>query len=190
MRSLMLLEQMKSGVIDILERIKILYLTGLLSGFIVYPTILSTSKLYPNIIRKQVVIRSIKSKTNKQPQALNTLLLCSSLNRGERYFSVCSGCHSVEVDKSHKLGPNLWNIILRPIAGCSNYIYSPALIKLSDLKWTLNYLNKFIKHPLGFVNGTYMNFSGIKDPVERMDILGYLNYNSFEPLSFNKFKFN
>ncbi len=98
---------MKREVIDILEEIKNLYLIGLLSGFVIYPTILTTSKLYPNMIRKQVVIRSVKSKTNKRPQALNTLLLCSSLNKGERYFSVCSGCHSVEVSGTHKLGPNL-----------------------------------------------------------------------------------
>ncbi|PIM96365.1 Cytochrome c [Candidatus Hodgkinia cicadicola] len=184
------MKQMKREVIDILEEIKNLYLIGLLSGFVIYPTILTTSKLYPNMIRKQVVIRSVKSKTNKRPQALNTLLLCSSLNKGERYFSVCSGCHSVEVSGTHKLGPNLWNVVFRSIAGCSNYIYSPILVKLSNLKWTFNNLNKFIKHPSSFVNGTYMNFSGIKDPVERMDILRYLNCNSFEPLSFDRFKFN
>ncbi len=125
---------MKREVIDILERIKNLYLTGLLSGFVIYPTILSTSKLYPNMIRKQAVIRSIKPKTNKQPQVLSTLLLCSSLNKGERYFSVCSGCHSVGEGGTHKLGPNLWSVVFRSIAGCSNYVYSPALIKLSNLK--------------------------------------------------------
>ncbi|PIM95319.1 Cytochrome c [Candidatus Hodgkinia cicadicola] len=184
------MKQMKNGVIDIFERIKTLYLTGLLSRFIINPTILSTNKLYPNMIRKQIVIRLIKQKTNKQPQVLNTLLLCSSLNKDERYFNICSGYHSVERCKSHKLDPNPQNVMFRSIIGYSNYIYSPALIKLSDLKWTLNYLNKFIKYPLDSVNGTYMNFSRIKDLIGRTVILRYLNYNLFEPLSFNKFKFN
>lgn len=85
------------------------------------------------MIRKQMVIRLINSKTNKQPQVLNTLL-CSSLNKDERYFNVCSGYHSVEGCKSHKLDPNPQNVMFRSIISYSSYIYSSTLIKLSDLK--------------------------------------------------------
>ncbi|PIM95669.1 Cytochrome c [Candidatus Hodgkinia cicadicola] len=86
-----------------------------------------------------------------------------------------------------------WNhcwIVFRSIACCSGYTYSHVLIKLSNLKWTLNNLNKFIRQSSSITNGTYMIFSGIKNPIERMDMPNYLNYNSYWLLSFNKFRFN
>ncbi|PIM95157.1 Cytochrome c [Candidatus Hodgkinia cicadicola] len=186
----LLVNKIKQQIVDILNGIKPLCSVDLLSKFMVHPTNLSLVKSHQIMIRKQTDIRPFKSKTNKRPRALNTLLLCSTLNNGERYFNVCSGCHSIEEGKPHKFGPNLWNVVFRSVACCSNYTYSSALIKLSNFKWTFNSLNKFIECPKDFIDGTYMDFLGIKDQVGRMGVLRYLNYNSSKPLSFNRFKFN
>ncbi len=175
---------------NILIMFKGFYLIGLVSGLVSYPVNLLVRNMSLAKTRDQMVIRAIKPKPDKNHLILRNLLLCSSLKRGEGYFNMCSGCHPIKEGSPHRFGPNLWNVVFRLIASCSNYVYSPTLIKLSNLKWTFNNLNKFIKQPSNFANGTYMTLSGIKNPIERMDILNYLNHNSCKPLLFTRFKFN
>ncbi|PIM95768.1 Cytochrome c [Candidatus Hodgkinia cicadicola] len=182
--------QQESKLNVVLTMIKDLYLICLTSSLISHPMNMLTKNMCSNEVNKQDVVRITKPKLNKNYQMLKELLVCSSMKRGEKYFNACSGCHPINERSSHRFGPNLWNVVFRSIACCSGYTYSLALIRLSNLKWTLNNLNKFIRQPSSFANGTYMTFSGIKNPIERMDILNYLNYNSYRPLSFNKFRFN
>ncbi len=103
----LLVNKTKRQIVDVLNRIKPLCSTGLLPKFMVHPTNLSMVKSHQIMIRKQTDIRPFGSKTNKRPQALNTSLLCPSLNNRERYFNVCSGCHSIEKGKPYNFGPNL-----------------------------------------------------------------------------------
>ncbi len=159
---------------QILNWIKDTYIVGLTIGLIALPIISTSNRICDNWDCRVVGQNQNNTKTriNSNKKPLKELLLCSSKIRGEKLFNVCISCHSIEKGLPHKIGPNLWGVILRPIASFPDYMYSQALKSLSLSKWRFTLLSKFIKHPTStsYIKGTYMSFSGIKDSVERMGI--------------------
>ncbi len=121
--------------------------------------------------------------------SLKRLLLSSSANRGEKFYSKCASCHSIGRHESSKTGPNLWNIIFNNAAAAKGFNYSLALRARARARWGFEALNKFLKAPSSYAKGTYMAFSGLTDPAERMDVLNYLNSKSVKPHNIAKFKF-
>ncbi len=174
----------------ILIRFKNIYFIGLLLSTTIMPTVFMHNSSYFNtqwsVITQDVDIKSLTY--NKR--SLKDLLLSSVSVRGERFFNICSSCHTVNNNGPHKIGPNLWNVLLRPIACLTNYAYSYAIKSKSKFNWSFNRLNKFLENPSNYIRGTYMTFSGLKEPSERVDVMSYLNSYSFRPLNFNYFKFN
>jgi cytochrome c len=92
---------------------------------------------------------------------------------GAQAFLLCSACHNARPDAAALIGPNLWNVVARPIAGAVGFEYSEALQGVGGT-WTPALLDRFLADPAGFAPGTRMGFAGIKDAAERADIVAYL----------------
>lgn len=75
------------------------------------------------------------------------------------------------------------------MAAEQDFNYSIALQTRAHTQWGFEALNKFLKAPSSYAKGTYMSFSGLTDPAERMDVLSYLNSKSVKPRTIAKFKF-
>lgn len=102
---------------------------------------------------------------NAQPQQSDTL--------GAQLARVCAACHNLDASHPHKLGPNLWDLVNRPVASAEGYEYSNALLKLGG-NWTPTRLDSFLQDPAAMAPGTRMAFPGIKDKDQRAALLDYL----------------
>jgi cytochrome c len=93
--------------------------------------------------------------------------------RGKQLALVCSGCHSLAKDEPHKLGPNLWNISGRAVAGATGFEYSDALKQFKG-SWSSENLNSYLASPATFIPNNRMAFSGISAEADRAAVVAYL----------------
>lgn len=93
---------------------------------------------------------------------------------GSRSFVVCSACHTTQQGGPALIGPNLWSVVGRPVAGIEGFDYSPDL-KAAGGTWTAERLDQFLTSPMTFAPATRMGFVGIVDPQERANLIAYLS---------------
>ncbi len=98
---------------------------------------------------------------------------------GAKSFLVCSACHTTTKDGAALIGPNLWHVVGRPVAGKEGFDYSPELKAIGG-DWTVEKLDRFLKEPAAFAPGTRMGFVGVVDDAERANIIAYLSTLSEE----------
>ena len=91
---------------------------------------------------------------------------------------------AVEDGGANKVGPNLWDIVNKPVATVDGFGYSTAMTDYAQdgaISWGYENLNSFIENPRKYMRGTAMGFAGIKKPAERADTIVYLRSLSNEP---------
>lgn len=88
-------------------------------------------------------------------------------------FSACAACHSTSKDKAHGIGPNLRGVMGRKAGVAPAFKYSAAMQK-SGLTWTSADLDRFLTTPRKVVPNTTMSYLGLRDPLKRKRIIGYL----------------
>ncbi len=111
------------------------------------------------------------------------LLVKADIANGEKVFKKCVTCHTVAKGQSARIGPNLWNIVMAPIAKAADYVYSAAL-KGKIGSWTVENLNQFLHKPREFSPGTKMTFIGVTNDQERADVIAYLGQQADAPVTF------
>ncbi len=112
---------------------------------------------------------------------ISALLAMGSVDHGQKVFKKCSACHSVKKNGKNKIGPALYNIIGRNMAGLENYKYSKALIDFGK-SWTFDEMNSFLIKPQSYIKGTKMAFAGLKKEKDRASVILFMNQNSDNPL--------
>lgn len=112
------------------------------------------------------------------------LIASADVQEGEAEHKKCLACHTVEKGGANKTGPNLWEVVNRPIATHEGFSYSAAIKDFSQggtVKWDYEHLDKFLTSPKGLVKGTAMGFAGIKDTQKRANLIAYLRTLSDNP---------
>lgn len=100
---------------------------------------------------------------------------------GKRGVRACQACHSFEQGGPTKVGPNLWNVVNKPIIH-GDYAYSKAMQEFgADKTWTYDLLNTYLTAPTKLVPGTKMAFAGVKKEEDRAAIVAYLRTLSDNP---------
>ena len=112
---------------------------------------------------------------------LAPLLAKADVKRGEEDVKICETCHNFKEGAGAKIGPDLWNVVGRPVASFPGFVYSEGLKKLGGT-WTYDKLNAWITNPKAMVPDTKMAFAGEKNPQKRADILDYLHTLSDKPV--------
>jgi len=115
------------------------------------------------------------------PEPVGPLLASADVDAGEKLSKKCISCHSFEQGGPTKIGPNLWNIVNRPIASVEGFAYSDALAGMSGETWTYDNLNAFLTKPKDWVPGTKMAFPGVKGVEKRAGLIGFLRGFSDSP---------
>ena len=82
--------------------------------------------------------------------------------KGQAQAKACLACHVFDKGGPNKTGPDLWDVVDRPIASHEGFAYSDDLKSHSGDKWSFENLDKFITNPKGFAPKTKMTFGGIK----------------------------
>ena len=149
-----------------------------ISKSLVYPIYLEQKSYHVEITDQQTPFPSeAKSEPAKD---ITPLLAKADIANGEKVFKKCTTCHTVAKNQSAKIGPNLWNIVLAPIAKATDYVYSTAL-KGKTGNWTVENLNQFLHKPREFAPGTKMTFIGVTNDQERADVIAYLRQQADTP---------
>lgn len=104
-----------------------------------------------------------------------------SLKQGKQAFlQNCSQCHATNPKESNRLGPNLYDIVNKPIASKTDYNYSEALKNKHDT-WNDSNLDQWIKNSQAWAPNNKMIYQGIKSPEIRQAIITYLQSLSTKP---------
>ena len=98
---------------------------------------------------------------------------------GQRRAMLCTSCHSFEQGGANGTGPNLWNIVGRPVASVSGFNYSSALKEFGGA-WTYERLDEYLKNSQAYIPGTSMVQRFPKDE-QRAQLLVYLGSLSANP---------
>lgn len=118
------------------------------------------------------------------PQPIGPLLASADVKAGEAVFKKCQACHTGEKGGPNKVGPDLWDVVNRPIATHEGFAYSAGMKEFSQggtVHWDYDHLDGFLTSPKGYVKGTAMTFAGLKKIQERADVIAYLRTLSDNP---------
>ncbi len=110
-----------------------------------------------------------------------TLVAAADPAAGAKAIKKCTACHSLNKGGKNRLGPNLWDIVGRPVASAAGYKFSKALKDKSGESWSYDALDAFLAKPKDWAPGTKMSFAGIKKPGQRADLIAHLRSLSDSP---------
>ncbi|MEF2070772.1 c-type cytochrome [Consotaella aegiceratis] len=105
------------------------------------------------------------------------LLADADADAGASQFKKCQACHDGTKGGANKVGPHLWDVVMRPVASIEDFNYSAAMKDFSNggqEQWTYDHLNHFLTSPKDFIPGTAMGFAGIKKDQDRANLIAYL----------------
>jgi cytochrome c len=117
-------------------------------------------------------------------EPIAVLLASANPEAGAAVFKKCTACHTAESGGANKVGPNLWNIVNRPLASHEGFAYSAAMKEFAQggsVAWDYEHLSNFLASPKGYIKGTAMGFAGVKKPDERANLIAYLRTLSDSP---------
>lgn len=100
----------------------------------------------------------------------------ANADNGARIAGKCKACHTFDNGGPNRTGPNLWGIVDAPVGHAAGFAYSDAnsTFKATHPAWTEDTLFTFLENPRGVMEGTKMQFNGIKNPAERADLIAWL----------------
>ena len=144
----------------------------------------------PRPLRKSPASRSRRRNPKRRrgeaapaDEPIAVLLASANLEAGEAVLKKCAACHTIEKGGANKIGPNLWDIVNRPIASHEGFAYSAAMKEFSQggsVKWDYDHLT-IPDLAEGLVKGTAMGFAGRQEAQERADLIAYLRTLSDSP---------
>ena len=73
----------------------------------------------------------------------------------------------------NKVGPNIWNVVNAPKGQVDGFAYSSALLEKGG-DWGYESLNGFAWKPKKYINGTKMNYAGLKSCEDRAALIAWL----------------
>jgi cytochrome c len=97
--------------------------------------------------------------------------------------TLCGSCHTFEEGGAALTGPNLYNVVGRPVASFSGFAYSPAMQGHGG-DWTYEALWAFLENPQRNVSGTAMTFAGLPREDQRANVIAFLSTLSATPAPF------
>ena len=116
------------------------------------------------------------------PEPILALLASADVVAGEKLAKKCTACHVFEAGGANKVGPALWSIVNNAKASVDGFAYSTALAEFGGI-WDYQSLNAFLAKPKAYINGTKMNFAGLKKPSDRANMIAYLRSLSASPVA-------
>jgi cytochrome c len=118
--------------------------------------------------------------------SIATLLATADPAKGAAGAKKCGACHDFTKGGPKKIGPNLWDIVEKPIGSAPDFAYSEAVKGMTGKTWTYDDLNAWLTAPKEFIKGNKMTFAGIKNDADRANVIAYLASLSDAPKPFPK----
>ncbi len=151
-------------------------LTGFVAKKIVHPEHLEKDAVFVD----GAELASSGPAAEKKAEPILHLIASADVARGEKLSKACAACHSFDNGGPQKVGPNLWNIVNIKKAHIDGFAYSDALASM-DGKWDYVALNQFLWKPKAYVQGTKMNYIGLRKPEDRAAMIAWLRTLASSP---------
>jgi len=145
-------------------------LTGFVSHKLVHPHSLSANA-YP--IEGGEETGAGGSKVEAKPEPVLALIAAADIGKGEQVAKVCATCHTFNKGGAAGIGPNLWGVVNHAKGSQAGFAYSDGM-KAKGGDWNYAELNKFLWKPKAYIEGTKMNFVGLKKPEDRAAVIAWL----------------
>ena len=113
----------------------------------------------------------------QEEEDLATLLAAANPDRGRRLYIQCRACHTLIAEGNQLLGPNLLGFLDRPAGTAPGYVYSEALLA-TEIAWTPETLDDWMRNPSEVIPGNKMIFAGIRKARDRADLIAYLQQST------------
>ena len=95
--------------------------------------------------------------------------------KGEGTFKKCMSCHTINQGGANGIGPNLFGSLGAAIGKhAPGFAYSADLVAHGG-NWDFATMDKWLAGPKAMVAGTKMSFAGLDDPMERANLIAYMN---------------
>ncbi len=114
------------------------------------------------------------------PEPVLHLIASADIAQGEKLSKACAACHSFDNGGPDKVGPNIYNVVGGPKAHKAGFAYSEGMTSKGG-SWGYAELNEFLWKPKAFINGTKMNYIGLKKPEDRAAMIAWLRTLSGSP---------
>lgn len=102
------------------------------------------------------------------------LLRVASASAGQKVFGQCYACHAIDASAADRSGPNLFGVMGAEVAQRRpRFPYTSALQAFGG-RWTPERMDAWLTNPKRLVPGTAMGFPGLADPLDRADLIAYL----------------
>lgn len=93
---------------------------------------------------------------------------------GRAVFRQCAACHTIDAGTGDRDGPNLHGVTRADVGHNSARFGYTAALQAVGGKWTCARLDKWLTDPAAFVPGTSMRFPGLRNGIDRADVIAYL----------------
>ena len=123
----------------------------------------------------------VEGESAEAEQPLEFYLASADAAKGADVFKKCQACHSIDQGGANGLGPNLWSAFNKPHGHVPGFAYSDALKGVPG-NWDWKGMNDWLANPKKYAPGTKMTFAGLSNPVDRANVLAYLNSKSDAPM--------
>ena len=105
------------------------------------------------------------------------------MEAGAKVFRTCKSCHSIGPDAANRTGPHLNDLFGRAAGSIEDFKYSKDMMRAANggLVWDIEHIDMFIEKPKSLIFKTRMAFRGVKDPVDRANLMAFLRQFSDDP---------
>jgi cytochrome c len=95
---------------------------------------------------------------------------------GQRAFSQCRACHTINQGGRNGVGPNLWGHYNRRAAAVEGFRYSASMRQLAEggLTWNEENLRRYLTNPKDLVPQGSMAFNGIRNEEQLTNLIAWL----------------
>ncbi len=124
-------------------------------------------------LKTKIEEQNTPEESNQIITDIDTLFKFSDIAKGTKIAKQCSSCHDFSNKLKIKLGPPLWGVVGRQSGIIADFKYSDALLNFKK-EWSRIELFNFLEEPKKYVKGTKMIYNGIKKPVDRVNLITYL----------------
>lgn len=107
-------------------------------------------------------------------EALNAVPAADLIAAGEKAYSKCQSCHTIDAGGANGIGPNLAGVMGGAVAAKGGFAYSAEMKALGGT-WDWDKMDAWLKNPKAMVAGTKMSFAGLSKVEDRAAIAAYLN---------------
>ena len=101
----------------------------------------------------------------------------ADVTAGRAVFRQCAACHTIDEGTGDRDGPNLHGVTRARVGHNSmRFGYTAALQSVGG-EWTCARLDRWLTNPATFAPGTSMRFPGLRNGLDRADVIAYLYAN-------------